>query len=78
MGIEDEIGGVGHVYPGQYHTPRIVTVPMNWIEMQRRVRERAEQKLAYRKTLRVQIEDRVYRLRGRIADWIAPEGWNDE
>ena len=46
--------------------------------MQRRVRERAEQKLAYRKTLRVQIEDRVYRLRGRIADWIAPEGWNDE
>ena len=67
-------------YPGRYKTPTIdvkLELPPweEWMERHREMRARQE---AYRKTFRGRIEAFIYYWRGRLSDWIAPDGWNDE
>ena len=67
-------------YPSRFSTPvigvNIKFPPFDVILARRRAAEEIE--LAYRKTWRGRIENRVRYWRGRLSDFIAPDGWNAE
>lgn len=71
-------------YPGHYKTPIIELDPdsllltMSIDDRIRVMRLREKQRLAYFKTFRGKMENLIWHYRGRISDWIAPKGWNDE
>lgn len=70
-------------YPGKLSTPAIgwnggTYWEMNFEDREKLRKEAIAREAAYRNSLKGRIEHKVWCWRGKMADWIAPEGWNDD
>ena len=77
-------GGIGNAQLGQYFITPIIRLPEDgmWtnplnVHLQL-MREAEEREKCYRESLMGKLDSAIYLLRGRFANWIAPDGWFDE
>lgn len=83
--VDEDQGGAGIAPPGQYAGYVGRVSPGGWHMSEGfEAYLRSQQvrwvpgKVEPKKSLQAKIAHQIWYWRGRLSDWIAPEGWNDE